>query len=137
MFDEYAKKLENIGANTPKVFKAAALWGANYAVKEAKKITDRYEKVDTGYYRRNWYGERLDTGNGEYGIVLSNGVEYASFIEEGYKLKGGGRMKGFFIGRMALDITEAELIFKLQDEIRILMLQKNYGLTRKEAKKYI
>lgn len=137
MFDEYAKKLDKLTGAAPKVFKKISLWGANKAVNEAKEITDRYNKVDTGNYKRNWHGERIEPEFDTYGIVLSNSVEYASFLEYGYTHKGGKRMPGYFIGRNALDNTEAKVMQKLQDEIKILMLQKDYGLTRSEAKKYI
>ena len=137
MFEDYAKRIENMGANAPKIFKTVALWGAKQAVNEAKEITDRYNKVDTGNYRLNWFAERIEPEKNVYGVQLENPVEYASFIEEGYKLKNGGRMPGFFIGRQALDNTEARIIMKLRDEIEILMLQKNYGLSRKEARKFI
>lgn len=137
MFDEYAKKLDKLTDDTPKIFKKIALWGANKAVNEAKEITDRYNKVDTGNYRRNWTSERIEPEVNTYGIVLSNSVEYASFLEYGYTHKGGKRMPGYFIGRNALNNAEASILLKLRDEIKILMLQKDYGLSRSEAKKYI
>lgn len=87
MFDEYAKKIEELGANSPKVFKTVALWGAKYAEKTAKNITDKEGTVDTGNYKRNWFAYRIEPQKDIYGITLENNTEYASFLEDGYVLK--------------------------------------------------
>lgn len=87
MFDEYAKKIEELGANSPKVFKTVALWGAKYAENTAKNITDKEGTVDTGNYKRNWSAHRIEPQKDIYGITLENNTEYASFLEDGYVLK--------------------------------------------------
>lgn len=102
MFDEYLKKLESIEANVPKVFKTIAKKGAIHARNEAVKLTDQERLVDTGNYRRNWNGEAIEPQKEVYGIILENGVEYASFLEDGHKLRNGKRWKGRKVGERAL-----------------------------------
>lgn len=86
MFDEYRKKLEDIGANSDKVFKRVAKQGAIFFQKEAVRLTDQEQLVDTGTYRRNWTGEQAEI-EGEQAIIGANSIEYASYLEEGYSIK--------------------------------------------------
>jgi len=86
MFDEYAEKLKNLGENVPAIFRNIAKRGANHFVKEAVELTDREKAVDTGAYKRNWAGEVIEIGNGQYGIACMNSMEYASFLEDGYNI---------------------------------------------------
>ena len=53
MFEDYAKKLEAIEANTSKIFEKVAKKGAIKFVKEAKERTDKEGLVDTGNYKRS------------------------------------------------------------------------------------
>ena len=87
MFDDYAKKLKDIGADVPAVFETVAKNGAIKARNEAVKITDKEKLVDTGNYRRNWHGKAVELSNEAYGVQLENGVEYASHLEYGYSIK--------------------------------------------------
>ena len=114
MFDEYRKKLEDIGANSDKVFKRVAKQGAVFFQKEAVRLTDQEKLVDTGTYKRNWTGEQAEI-EGEQAIIGANPIEYASFLEEGHKLRNGKRWKGRFVGRRAMDETRYYVIKKLDD----------------------
>lgn len=87
MFDDYAKKLKDIGENAPAIFKRVAGRGAVHFRNEAVKETDKAGAVDTGAYKRNWEAVAVEFGNDEYGIVGYNGMEYASFLEDGYEIK--------------------------------------------------
>lgn len=87
MFDEYAQKLEELRVNVPKVFERVAGKGANHFVKVAQGLTTANKTVDTGNYRRNWEAVSMETKPGEWNIVCSNPVEYASFLEDGYEIK--------------------------------------------------
>lgn len=87
MFEEYAKKLEQLGENVPKVFNTVAKKGAIHARNTAIEITNREGLVDTGAYRRNWNGESGKTKNDTYAITLENSMEYASFLEDGYTIR--------------------------------------------------
>lgn len=87
MFEDYAKRIEEIGADAPKVFKTVALWGAKYAEETAINFTDEENAVDTGNYKSNWFAERIEPEKNIYGILLENNVEYASFLEDGYVLE--------------------------------------------------
>lgn len=117
MFDEYAKKLEELQVNAPKIFKRVALLGANYAVKKAKEITDNEGLVDTGNYRRNWFAERVEPEPNTYGVELQNTVEYASHLEYGHKTRGTTKVKGKFVGQQALDDARYYCIKKLDDAL--------------------
>ena len=116
MFDEYAKKLEGIQEDVPKVFKKVAQLGANHFRNEAVNRTNKEGLVDTGNYRRNWHGETIEPQKDMYGVACINSVEYASFLEEGHKLRNGKRWKGRSVGRMSLEETRYYCLKKL-DEI--------------------
>ena len=103
MFDEYAEKLKSIQADVPKVFKLVAKKGAIKAENEAKNITDKERLVDTGNYKRNWNGKQIKPQEDVYGVQLENNVEYASFLEEGHRMRNGKRWRGRFVGRQALN----------------------------------
>lgn len=86
MFDEYAKKLKDLGANVPQIFKMVAKKGANHFETTAKELTDKEKAVDTGAYKRNWNADVVEFSEGKYSIVCMNTMEYASFLEDGYSI---------------------------------------------------
>lgn len=86
-FNDYAKKLEALNENVPAIFKQVAGRGAVHFRNEAVAQTDKAGAVDTGAYKRNWEAVAVDFGNDEYGIVGYNGMEYASWLEDGYDIK--------------------------------------------------
>lgn len=128
MFDDYRKKLEGIGANSDKVFKRVAKQGAVFFQKEAVRLTDQEKLVDTGTYKRNWTGEQAEI-EGEQAIIGANPIEYASFLEEGHKLRNGKRWKGRFVGRRAFDETRYYVIKKLDDTFDKLFTKYQRGFT--------
>lgn len=86
-FNDYAKKLEALNENVPAIFKQVAGRGAVHFRNVAVEETDKARAVDTGAYKRNWEAVAVEFGNDEYGIVGYNGMEYASFLEDGYEIK--------------------------------------------------
>ena len=136
-FKDYAKKLEALGENVPKVFKSVAKRGAVHAENTAKKLTDQEKLVDTGAYRRNWNAEGVELEKDVYAITLQNSMDYASHLEQGHRLRNGKRWQGRFVGARTLSDTEGEVILTLQEEIDIAMTQQKFGLSRAEAKKYL
>lgn len=128
MFDDYRKKLEDIGANSDKVFKKVAKQGAKFFEKEAVRLTDQEQLVDTGNYKRNWSGQQAEI-EGEQAIIGANPVEYASFLEEGHKLKNGKRWRGRFVGRRAIDRTRYYCIKRLDDLYDKLFTEYQRGFT--------
>jgi hypothetical protein len=136
-FDDYAKRLEELGANVPKVFNQVAKRGAVHAENTAKELTDYEKLVDTGAYRRNWNAEGVELSKDIYAITLQNSMEYASHLEFGHKLRNGKRWRGRFVGRRALDNTEGWTLLELRNEIDIAMLQKKYNVSRSQAKGYL
>ena len=133
MFDEYAKKLKSIQANVPAVFKKVAKLGANHFRNEAVKRTDKERLVDTGNYRRNWQGEAIEPQEGLYGIACMNNVEYASFLEEGHRLRNGKRWKGRFVGRMSLEETRYYCLVKLDEMFEKLYASYQRGFTKPDG----
>lgn len=131
MFDEYRKKLEDIGANSDKVFKKVAKQGANFFQKEAVRLTDQEQLVDTGTYRRNWTGEQAEIA-GEQAIIGANPIEYASFLEEGHKLRNGKRWKGRFVGRRAMDELRYYCIKRLDDLFDKLFTKHHQSFTQSD-----
>ena len=128
MFDDYRKKLEDIGENSDKVFKKVAKQGAKFFEKEAVRLTDQEQLVDTGNYKRNWSGQQAEI-EGEQAIIGANPVEYASFLEEGHKLKNGKRWRGRFVGRRAIDSTRYYCIKRLDDLYDKLFTKYQRGFT--------
>ena len=102
MFEEYSKKLEAIGEDAPKVFELVAKKGAVFARNEAVNRTDKERLVDTGNYKRGWNAEKIEPQENVYGVRLENNVEYASYLEDGHKLRNGKRWKGRKVGAMSL-----------------------------------
>lgn len=131
MFNEYRKKLEDIGANSDKVFKRVAKQGAKFFQKEAVRLTDQEKLVDTGNYRRNWTGEQAEI-EGEQAIIGANPVEYASFLEEGHKLRNGKRWKGRFVGRRAMDELRYYCIKRLDDLFDKLFTKHHQSFTQSD-----
>ena len=131
MFDEYRKKLEDIGANSDKVFKKVAKQGAKFFQKEAVRLTDQEKLVDTGTYKRNWTGEQAEI-EGEQAIIGANPVEYASFLEEGHKLRNGKRWRGRFVGRRAMDELRYYCIKRLDDLFDKLFTKYHQSFTQSD-----
>ena len=131
MFDEYRKKLEDIGANSDKVFKKVAKEGAKFFQKEAVRLTDQEKLVDTGTYKRNWVGEQAEI-EGEQAIIGVNPIEYASFLEEGHKLRNGKRWRGRFVGRRAMDELRYYCIKRLDDLFDKLFTKYHQSFTQSD-----
>lgn len=133
MFDEYFKKIEEIGANAPKVFETVAKKGAIHFRNQAVKLTDEEKLVDTGAYRRNWHGEAVKFDEKTYGVACSNSMEYASFLEYGHKYRNGKKWKGRFVGQRALDDTDFYCIEQLDDMFEKLYTQHQRGFTTPDS----
>lgn len=116
MFDDYAKKLEELGADVPKIFEKVAKKGAIKFREEAIKKTDLEGLVDTGNYKRNWNGKAIRLDENTVGIVGSNNVEYASHLEYGHRMRNGKIWKGKFVGDRALQETNYYCIKQLDNE---------------------
>ena len=127
LFDAYAKKLEELGQDVPKIFAKVAKKGAIKFANEAKDITDAEKLVDTGAYKRSWHAEAIEPTPEVYGVLCENNMEYASHLEFGHKLRNGKRWKGRFVGRRALDETHVYCIEQLDKEVIKAMKKKAKG----------
>ena len=131
MFDEYAKKFEQISEDVPKIFKDVARRGAIKFVNEAQDRTDREGLVDTGYYKDNWVGEMFNPQENVYGILGQNIAEYASFLEVGHRIKGTDRrFKGRFVGRMSLEEARYYCLKLLDDKFEKVFTKYNQKFTK-------
>ena len=117
MFDEYAKKLQKLQVDTPKIFKKVAKKTAIKFVNYAKKRTADEALVDTGAYRDHWDAETIEPTPGTYGILAINSMEYASYLEMGHRLKNGKRWKGRFVGELSLADARYYAIQQLDEEL--------------------
>lgn len=135
-FDDFEKRLKAMGENSEKVFESAAKKAAIHFRNTAIKYTDEEKLVDTGNYRRNWNAEVFEASKDTYGIACSNSVEYASFLEEGHKLRNGKRWKGKFVGRNSIEDTRATLLIELDKEIDILFTMKDANVDRITARRW-
>jgi len=102
LFDAYAKKLKELGEDVPKIFEKVAKKGAIKFVKEAQNRTDREGLVDTGAYKRNWRAKAIEPLPNVYGVECINNMEYASFLEYGHRTRGNTKVKGRFVGELAM-----------------------------------
>ena len=136
-FKDYAKKLEALGENVPKVFKSVAKRGAVHAENTAKKLTDQEKLVDTGAYRRNWNAEGVELEKDVYAITLQNSMDYASHLELGHRLRNGKRWQGRFVGARSLSDLEGWALLELQNEIDVAMTAQKFNISKKEARSYI
>ncbi len=123
MFDEYFNKLKELKQDAPKIFERTAIKGAVEFVNAAKKITDEEDLVDTGNYKRNWYADATTVGD-KHIIYCENSVDYASHLEEGHKTLSGGRVKGHFVGRRAIDKAFSYCVDLLDKAIASAMKKK-------------
>ncbi|KRK49039.1 HK97 gp10 family phage protein [Secundilactobacillus kimchicus] len=73
---------------------------------QAQRTVENVTPVDTGTLRRGW---TLSSG-GLMAVTLSNGVEYAPFIENGHRTRGGGGwVPGHFMLRDSIKAVESQL----------------------------
>lgn len=86
LYEKYGRKLENIADEIPKILDTEATNGGLKFVQLAVRKTNKAKAVDTGYYKRGWNAKKSKTGETYY-ITLSNNVEYASLLENGYRIK--------------------------------------------------
>lgn len=114
-FDEFvlaAKGLEKTIENIEQIHMKVAKRIALLAIRKVKQKTP----VDTGELRRRWKYEILKNGD-IYAIIISNPVEYASFVEKGHRLvmrvkDGDGYAKktiGWIEGKFMLELTMSEM----------------------------
>lgn len=131
MFDDYAKKLEAIEANTPKIFEKVAKKGAIKFVKEAKERTDKEGLVDTGNYKRSWQAEAFEPKKGVHGVICENTADYATELEYGHRTRNGGITKGRFVGRISMDEARYYCMQKLHEEFEKAFKKYHYSFTKK------
>lgn len=128
LFDDYAKKLKDLGDNVPEIFRKVAGQGALYSRNMAVKITNQEGLVDTGAYRNTWQAKRVQLNPNTYAIVLYNPQNYASHLEWGHKMRNGKEWRGRFVGRRSLDETSAYCIEKLDDALDKAIVKYHKGM---------
>lgn len=124
MFDEFAKKLKELEADVPKIFKKVAKRGAIKFVNEAQNRTDREGLVDTGAYKRNWRAKDIEPSPDVYGAECTNNMEYATFLEYGHRTRGNTKVKGRFVGELSMGDARFYCLEELEKEIKKAMEKK-------------
>lgn len=80
------------------------------AVESQRKVTARTPvgkpPYGTGNLRRNWNVSGMSYGAGGFSFTLENNTEYAPFVENGHRTRGGG---GWVEGRFFLKKTVVEI----------------------------
>lgn len=66
--------------------------------------------VDTGNLRRGWVSEGSSYGDGGWQVKLANHVEYAYFVENGHRTRGGnGWVPGQFFMKRSTEAIQRQL----------------------------
>lgn len=66
--------------------------------------------VDTGHLRRSWRVQDAGFTGGSWSIELTNGVEYASYVESGHRTRGGKNwVPGQFFMKNSLNAINSQL----------------------------
>lgn len=112
-FDDFARKLEELKQDVPKIFKKVARKGTIKFVNEAKSRTDKEGLVDTGAYKRSWSAEPIEPMPETYGVECKNSMEYASFLEYGHRTRGNTKVQGKFVGELSMRESEYYCIQQL------------------------
>lgn len=85
---------------------------------QAQRTAESATPVDTGNLRRGW---SLSSG-GLMAITISNNVEYAPFIENGHRTRGGGGwVPGHFMLRDAVKAVESQMGALLTPQFRSIL----------------
>jgi hypothetical protein len=116
-FKDFAKRLEDLQQDVPKIFEKVAKKGAIKFVNEAKARTDKEGLVDTGAYKRSWQAQTIEPMPEIYGVECKNNMEYASHLEYGHKLRNGKRWKGRFVGDLSMNEARYYCMQQLQKAI--------------------
>ncbi len=77
--------------------KSAERMGAK-CVRELKRNT----KVVTGNLKRRW-GSRTEVKSSDIKIHLTNDADYAAYVNDGHRIKKGGKTVGYFEGHHMLE----------------------------------
>lgn len=116
-FEQFNKDMHDVEGYIANVFKEEAMRAGIEFVNTAKKQTKTARLIDTGYYRDNWTTD-LSIKQDDFIVKCYNPVEYASFLEYGYKRKGTGRrFEGRFIGTYAVRKAQEYAIKNLKERL--------------------
>lgn len=66
-----------------------------------------------GTLRRGWHVDSYSSSNGQYFIKVVNNTEYASWVEDGHRIKRNGKTIGFVPGVFMLKISEDKIREKM------------------------
>ena len=116
-FEQYYAKMRNIEDVVPKVFEKVAKKAGIKFVNEAKDKTKKEGLVDTGAYRDHWSADIGEIKQKFWVVRGLNSMDYASHLEEGHKLRNGGRWKGRFVGKYALEKAREFAHKELENEL--------------------
>ncbi|MGL4999785.1 MAG: HK97 gp10 family phage protein [Cetobacterium sp.] len=98
-FEEVQDDLNKIGKSIPNVTEKFLKKQAQYLVGAVKKLTPK----DTGTLRATWQVSRIKGSMKGLSIKVYNNTSYASAVNDGHRIKKGGRTVGFVTGQFFLE----------------------------------
>lgn len=108
-FQAWAKEVQAKAAN-PAHLKTELQRSLKRVGVQAQRRVSNTTPVDTGNLRRGWTIEGPFIGGAIISLQLSNNVEYAPFIENGHRTRGGGGwVEGRFMLRDTVEAISGEL----------------------------
>ena len=108
-FQSWAKEVQAKAAN-PTHLKTELQQSLKRVGAQAQRRVSNSTPVDTGNLRRNWNLDGPFVSGAMISIQLYNNVEYASFIENGHRTRGGGGwVEGHFMLRDSIEAISGEL----------------------------
>lgn len=108
-FQAWAKEVQTKAAN-PTQLKTELQQSLKRVGVQAQRRVSNSTPVDTGNLRRGWNIDGPFISGAVISLQLYNGVEYAGFIENGHRTRGGGGwVPGRFMLRDSIEAISGEL----------------------------
>lgn len=87
------------------------------ALRAIAKIRPR-TPVDTGALRNMWVVGEIKVAGNNFEIEISNGMDYASFVEYGHRTTGGSWVDGRFMMTISIDEVNAQMPVRFHKAFR-------------------
>jgi len=108
-FQAWAKEVQ-ANAENPNKLKSELQQSLKRVGVQAQRRVSNSTPVDTGNLRRNWNLDGPFISGAMISIQLYNNVEYASYVENGHRTRGGsGWVEGRFMLRDSVEAIAGEL----------------------------
>lgn len=115
-FDELENEMKNVINNLDKVLEEILEDTATECIAEAQSRSP----VLSGALRRSWTHDEVKANGNEKSIQLGSAIEYAQYVEEGYK-RGNTYVKGRYMLKDSITIAEKEFKDNVEEAIEKVM----------------